>query len=305
MAEHMNRRAFIRSAAVTIPASLSAVNTARAAGREKTGMPTVKLGKYRVSRLIAGGNPINGGSHLSQMVNNSMREYFTDQRKQEFLSRCQAEGINTFQASHKHNYEMWEIFRKKHGNMQYFSLSSANNKQVTPEIAAKMGFIGLAHHGEMTDRLFKTGKIEQVREFLKKVRDAGLCVGLSTHMPDVVDHVEDKGWDLDFFMTCVYERHRSADDLRKLLGHVPIPVKEVYLEEDPPRMYKMIKATKKTCFAFKILAAGRLCRKKKDVAKAFEATFKNIKPSDGVIVGMFPRWSDQIKENAGLVRRFG
>ena len=34
-------------------------------------------------------------------------------------------------------------------------------------------------------------------------------------------------------------------------------------------------------------------------------TFASIKPSDGVIVGIYDRYSDQAGENAALVRRFG
>jgi hypothetical protein len=30
-----------------------------------------------------------------------------------------------------------------------------------------------------------------------------------------------------------------------------------------------------------------------------------MKPTDGVIVGMFPRYSDEIAENAGYVRKYG
>ena len=33
-------------------------------------------------------------------------------------------------------------------------------------------------------------------------------------MPAVVDAIESKGWDLDYYMTCVYERHRSEAELR-------------------------------------------------------------------------------------------
>ena len=65
--------------------------------------------------------------------------------------------------------------------------------------------------------------------------------------PDVVDAVESKGWDLDYYMTCVYERHRSEEALKKLLGHVPMPVGEVYLREDPPRMFQAMRQTKRPC----------------------------------------------------------
>jgi hypothetical protein len=106
-------------------------------------------------------------------------------------------------------------------------------------------------------------------------------------------------------MTCVYERHRSADDLRKLLGYVPIPVGEVYLTEDPPRMFKAIRQTRRPCLAFKILAAGRLSDRLEWVEQAFRQTFASIKPNDGVIVGIYDRYSDQPAECAALVRKYG
>jgi len=33
--------------------------------------------------------------------------------------------------------------------------------------------------------------------------------------------------------------------------------------------------------------------------------FQNIKPSDGVIVGMLPVFSDQVTENAGYTIKYG
>ena len=124
-------------------------------------------------------------------------------------------------------------------------------------------------------------------------------------MPAVVDAIESKGWDVDYYMTCVYERHRSAEDLEKLLGQVPIPVGEVYL---PQRSAADVQGdagqTKRPCLAFKILAAGRLSERREWVEQAFRDTFAAIKPTDGVIVGIYDRYSDQPAENAALVRRF-
>lgn len=302
-----DRRRFLKTAAAISLGLRASLEPAGAAPETSSAaeIPTIELGKHRVSRLIAGGNPVNGGSHLSRFVDHEMREYFTDERILDFLGRLAREGVNTWQSSGD-NYEHWLKFRRSGGSMQYISLASAEARHpLTIEEAARMGFLGLAHHGEVTDRLFKSGEIEKAREFLKRVRDSGLAVGLSTHMPAVVEHAEEKGWDLDFYMTCVYERHRSREELKKLLGHVPIPAGEVYLEEDPPRMFKAIRQTRRPCLAFKILAAGRLCNSPKGVADAFEATFKGIKPTDAAIVGIWPKRSDQIAEDAALVRRFG
>jgi len=38
---------------------------------------------------------------------------------------------------------------------------------------------------------------------------------------------------------------------------------------------------------------------------AFQFAFERLKPVDGVIVGMYPRYKDQISENAALARQFG
>jgi hypothetical protein len=38
---------------------------------------------------------------------------------------------------------------------------------------------------------------------------------------------------------------------------------------------------------------------------AFRFAFENIKPTDGVIVGMYPEFFDEITANTGYTREFG
>jgi len=56
------------------------------------------------------------------------------------------------------------------------------------------------------------------------------------------------------------------------------------------------------CLGFKLLAAGRRIGSPEQVRQCFEYAFKNLKPTDAVIVGMFPKFSDQIAENVATVR---
>ena len=312
MKNSINRRSFLRSAAV-IPAGL-AIRNVPVFGEEAppltpvkpTEMPMITLGGQKISRLISGSNTVNGGSHLSHLVNRSMNEYFSVKAR-EYFARCLEAGINTFQGSNTKNYEEWNGNNKPGKTQHFISLAKMEDDNYTPtlEYAVKNKFLALAFHGEVTDRMFKKGELDRIEDYLKKIRDSGIQVGISTHMPDVIDYVESKGWDIDFYMACVYERHRSAEDLKKMLGYVPVPVGEVYLEEDPPRMYKMIQQTDRTCLAFKILAAGRLCDRKNLLEKAFKDAFAGIKSKDAVIVGMFPKWTDHIAMNAELVRKYG
>ena len=65
----------------------------------------------------------------------------------------------------------------------------------------------------------------------------------------------------------------------------------------------MARKTSKTCFLFKILAAGRVVRSPEEVDKAFKNALDSIKPQDCIVVGMFPRFHDEVKENCDRVRR--
>ena len=206
-------------------------------------LPQIRLGPHSISRLICGANPFNGGSHLSVFVNRQMREYYTPEQIIKTLRRCEQVGINCWQSGLP-NLPLYQRYIAEGGKMHYLAIASAKNESSVEKLV-RAGCIGVAHHGEVTDRLFKSGKIDQVHEYLKQVRDAGMQVGVSTHMPDVVDTVESKGWDVDYYMTCVYQRHRSVQQLERLLGQAPIPVGEVYLPNDPPRMFKAINQTKR------------------------------------------------------------
>jgi len=272
-------------------------------------LPQIPFGDHRLSRLILGANPINGGSHLSRFVNNQMRHYFTPEQVQVTLKQCQAEGINTWQSG-LGNLAAYQEFVAGGGRMHYIALAadstdsqSGDNSTMLKDLVAG-GTLGVAHHGEVTDVFWRRGEMDKVRDYCKRIRDAGVMVGVSTHIPDVVDHVTSEGWDVDFLMCCVYERHRTREQLLDLLGHVPLPLNEVYLESDPARMYKAMRGTDKVCLAFKILAAGRLCDRQEWVENAFEQAFRSIKPNDAVIVGMYPEYEDQIGMNAEYTRRF-
>ncbi|MEN6494631.1 MAG: hypothetical protein ABFD16_10100 [Thermoguttaceae bacterium] len=277
-----SRREFLKVVG-SLPAAVAIAQGVSAAPTQEVSLPQIRLGPHSISRLICGANPFNAGSHLSVFVNHEMRAYFTPEQTLKTLRRCQEVGINCWQSGAK-NLDLYRRFLDEGGKMQFIAIEA--NKAEAIDQLRQGGCLAIAHHGEVTDRFFKDGKLDKVNDFLKRVHDAGLLAGVSTHMPAVVDAIESKGWQVDYYMTCVYERHRSKEDLEKLLGQAPIPVGEVYLPLDPPRMFKVVQATKRPCLAFKILAAGRLSERRPWIEQAFRETFAAIKPSDAVIVGI-------------------
>ena len=284
-------------------------------------MPQVPFGPHMISRLILGGNPINGGSHSSVMLSKQMRRYFTVERRLGILSDAEREGINLWQTcptrQYPSNLDIYRRHREQGGKIGYMVITASEELLATSTwpvggdnyriaAVADAGGIAVSHWGSFTDIAWRAGKIDEVEDFLKKIRDAGLVVGLATHIPEVVDYVESKGWDVDFYMTCLYNPEMPREEAEALIGHVHVPGngRELYLEDFPPRMLKMVQQTSKTCLVFKILAAGRLCRNQETVENAFKETFSQIKASDAVIVGMYPEWEDQVRLNAGYVRKY-
>src|SRR5260370_2429380 len=133
------------------------------------------------------------------------------------------------------------------------------------------------------------------------MRGEGVLGRLSAHSPGVVERAEEKNWDVDYYMCCLYYRTRPRGEFQQLLGK-DLPLGEIYLPSDPPRMFKAVQATRRPCLVFKVLAAGRRIGSPAEVRSCFTAALANIKPTDAMIFGMYPQFGDHIAANAALVR---
>lgn len=263
-------------------------------------LPTVELGEHHITRLIVGGNPLCGNSHYSPELSREMATYYTPERVVEVLERCQHAGINTVQArGDYHRVLHWiELFRRTGGQLHWIAQTASEMHDVFQNIRilAAAGTIAIYHHGTQTDRFWHAGQIDRVEDYLKCMRDCGVQVGLGSHIPEVIEHAEERGWDLDFYMTCFYNLSREPRE-SALVSGVHAFQQEQYLAEDRDRMCQVIRQTPKTCLAFKILAAGRHCATQEDVQRAFRVAFANIKERDAVVVGMYPKDVDQVALN--------
>ncbi|MBT3602589.1 MAG: hypothetical protein HN521_05920 [Candidatus Latescibacteria bacterium] len=163
-------------------------------------------------------------------------------------------------------------------------------------VIAATGAEGIYLHGTKVNNWWLDGEIDKAEDYLKCMRDCGVQVGIGSHIPEVFDYVEDKGWDVDFYMTCFYNLHKQKRE-STLVDPFNKGANEEFNEADPPKMIQIIQNTDRMCLAFKILAAGRRCRTQEDVREAFEYAFANIKEKDAVVVGMFPKYDDQIRLN--------
>ena len=269
-------------------------------------LPTIHLGEHRITRLIAGSNPISGYSYMGPILDRHMQEYFTPKRIVEFLWTCEQEGINAHQFSRPE--EMSGVFRelRERGSKMKFICLHAGGPQRTPveKVVQDTQPIAIVHHGGVTDRLFREGKSREVHDFVKRVHDAGVLAGVSAHNPDCIKQIADEGWPVDLFMACFYYLTRTPEELEKMPPVVTAQIGYSFFASDPMAMTKVVRQVDQPCLGFKILAAGRMCGREQKVEAAFKFAFEHLKPTDGVIVGMYPRYQDQIRQNAGYTRKF-
>ena len=266
-------------------------------------LPTVRLANSdtQITRLISGANPLCGNSHVSEEMSDDMLAYFTDEQVVKYLHALQAAGINALQArGDYHRVLHWmEMFRREGGQLHWIAQTASEMHDVFQNIRviAAAGATAIYHHGSRTDHYWKNGEIDKVLDYIKCMRDCGVPAGLGSHMPEVFDYAEHKGWDVDFYMTCFYNLSREHRESALVSGDKAAAADEKFLPEDPPRMVQFVQQTDKMCLAFKILAASRRCGTQEEVAQTFQYAFDNIKPTDAVVVGMFPKYLDQITLN--------
>lgn len=297
------RRSFLQSTALAAGLTTHQRVSAQQSGSSQPAadihVPKMKFGKAEISRLVLGTNPFYGYSHFNANLDNAMRQWYTPERIVEIMHRSTKYGIDAFNYVNlgRSNQDM-QKFLDEGGKMnlvaQIIGDPTPTWKQFKP--------LAMYNQGEQVDRAFQNGEMDTVKDWCKKTRDLGSLVGVGTHKPEVIAMVEEQGWDVDFYAGCVYNRTRTEDEWKELLnGNVEEMPRETYLKGDPARMYAVMRQTKKPCFAFKILAAGRIGDR--GIEQAFRTAFESIKPYDGVFVGMWPARKDEVRENAELVSR--
>jgi len=281
---------------------VSAIASMASVARASQALPKVPLGPHSVSRLIVGGNPISGNSHVSPKLSTEMRDYFTGANAKKLLFACERAGIDTWQSrGDRHIMRLLNEYRAEGGRMQWIAMTASEygDPRVNIREISAMRPIAIYHHGTVTDEFWNTGKIDQVYERLKIIRQTGAQVGLATHMPEVVDYVESKGWDLDFYMTCVYNISRSPEEAAKVAGHKVDG--EFFWDADREKMLSRVKRASKTCLIFKVYGATRQCATAASRQAAIDLAFQYAKPGDPVVIGMFPKYGEQVRENCRLV----
>jgi hypothetical protein len=297
--DRINRRQFTSATLASVGASVLG-QSVLAAESPAAKLPTVRWGRYEITRLLVGHNPLKGTSHYSKELSEEMRRWFDDGHVhgRQLLRRCEQLGINTCQMGDPNMEALLRAHYAEGGRLQwiatFYSKPGKGKEELARILKMRPRPIGAQHFGATSDSLMREGKIDQALDTLKMLRDAGLLLGFGSHNHEVIDYAENKGWDVDFYQCCFYH---STDGLNRKDGS------EVFEESARQSMVKTIQQVSKPCIAFKVLGANRHCGTPARVGRAIRFALEHIKPTDVVLLGMWQKYKDQAAENVGYVSK--
>ncbi len=267
-------------------------------------LPKISFCEHQISRLLIGDNPIYGYSHFNQLLSQHQQAYHTPERVVATLKRAEDVGINGWQNSlTERSLSDLMTYRAEGGTMHWFCLSPGSAWYDEPDLvfeAAKHAPFGMAPHGGgVGHRCLRENRLDLLQDILKRIRDTGVLVGLSVHDVRLLHIAEDEDWDIDYYMTGLYNLHGGSQKFTDKFGYAPLG--EIYAREDRDEMCKAIRRTDKPCIAFKVLAAGRTVASPAQIRQEVKYTLERIKPIDVLLLGMYQEFGDQIGENARLI----
>ena len=298
MSKRLNRRDFLKKSIVGSAAAASVLSleekTLLAAAKKPAiptadsvkGMPTGKIGKVKISRLICGGNLTNGYAHSRDLiyVSSLLKQYFTDEKIIETYQVSEENGINTAIANvrggagDKTVENTVRIFNKywkeRGGQIQWLAQCNPKSDDLTTSIkkAVDNGAVGAFIQGGVGDTFVKNGRVDLLGKAVEFIKQNGLIAGVGGHSVDVPIACEKEGIEPDFY----FKTLNTAN----------------YNSATPQRTIEFMSKVKKPWIAYKVLAAGVIHPR-----DGFKYAFEN--GADFICIGMF---DFQIREDVIITK---
>jgi hypothetical protein len=285
MLQNLNRRdlpkkSAIASAGATVGMSLEEKillrrRTAKASAAERQSssgdLPIGRIGKVKISRIICGGNLINGFAHARDLiyVSSLLRHYFTDEKIMETWQLCEENGINTMVSTVNSPYangndptiRVINKYRNERGGeiqwiAQYFP--HANDLTSRIKIAVDNGAAGAFIQGQMGDLWVKAGRVDLLAEAVAFIKQNGLIAGVACHDIAVPIALEKAGVDVDFYMKTLHHDKYFSATAKEQLPESGLPGHDNMWSVAPEKTIDVMSRIDKPWIAYKVLAAGAI-----------------------------------------------
>ncbi len=307
MSKNMNRREFVKKSLIT-----SAAVTGALSFEEKTllaqmkkpaklpvdsvrGLPMGRIGELKISRLICGGNLINGYAHSRDLtyVAELLRHYFTDEKVIETWQISEENGINTAIANVRGGKGDEQIentvrilnkyWNERGGRIQWIAQTNPQVDDLTSSIqmAIDNGAVGAFVQGGVGDTFVKNGHVDLLGKVIEFIKQNGLIAGIGGHNLRTPMACEKAGIEPDFYMKTLHSTNywssRRPDQNLDVIDNDNV---DNYWDKEPEKTVEFMRTVKKPWIAYKVLAAGAIHPR-----DSFKYAFEN--GADFICVGMF------------------
>jgi hypothetical protein len=282
----------------------SASGVRRTAPARAGTLPSGKLGRLTLSRLISGGNILSGWCHQRDLlfVSALAKAYLTQERQFSTVQAMEEAGVNGIAIDMVQLDLLNQYKQQRGGKIQtivavrqgWGNWDNPSFKDLREQIQQTIdrGPDALFLHGGYSDRIVQSGQPERIEilgHALEFIRSQGIPAGLGAHALEVPVQCQKQGMKPDFFFKTFHHdqywsatprsrRRRFCVDGPRSLDHNefhdnifcidPDETAEFMLDQDQPWI------------AFKVLAAGAIHPR-----SAFKYAFEN--GADFLAVGMF------------------
>jgi len=305
------KKSFISSVAVSCAlgleekALLAAVEektTALPRGSSTKGLPTGQIGKVKISRLICGGNLINGYAHSRDLiyVSELLKHYFTDEKIIETWQICEENGINTAianvgRAGKENSIRVFNKYRgERGGRIQWVAQCDVFEDDLLGviKLAIDNGAVGAFIQGGCADSFVRNGHVDMLGKAIEFIKQNGLIAGVGGHSVEVPMACEKEGIEPDFYMKTLHSANYWSATPDETSGPFDLPGHDNMWCTEPERTIEFMREVKKPWIAYKVLAAGAIHPR-----DGFKYAFEN--GADFLCVGMF---DFQIREDVIIAR---
>ena len=319
MSKNMNRREFVKKSLITSAAVTGALSfeektllaqmkkPAKLPADSVKGLPAGRIGQVKISRIICGGNLINGYAHSRDLtyVSELLRHYFTDEKVIETWEISEENGINTAIANVRGGKGDEQIentvrilnkyWNERGGQIQWIAQTNPQVDDLTSSIqmAIDNGAVGAFVQGGVGDNFVKNGQVDLLGKAIEFIKQNGLIAGIGGHNLRTPMACEKAGIEPDFYMKTLHSTNywssRRPDQNLDVIDNYNM---DNYWDKEPEKTVEFMRTVKKPWIAYKVLAAGAIHPR-----DGFKYAFEN--GADFLCVGMF---DFQVIENSIIAK---
>lgn len=266
------------------------------------GLPVGKIGKVTISRLICGGNLINGYAHSRDLiyVSELVKHYFTDEKVIQTWQLSEESGINTAIANvgrggSENSLRVFNKYRgERGGQIQWIAQCDIFEDDLLGviKLAIDNGAVGAFIQGGCADSFVKNGRVDLLGKAVEFIKQNGLIAGVAGHSVEVPKACEKVGIETDFYMKTLHSADYWSATPDEADGPFDLPGHDNMWCTKPEKTIEFMKQVKKPWIAYKVLAAGAIHPR-----EGFRYAFEN--GADFLCVGMF---DFQIREDVIIAK---